>query len=334
MNARARTLVTCALLALPLAACGDGGPGAAPAETQALEERDPRFADVFRELGPLRVAEGDAEAESDVRPWSAWWLPVNSTYLFEGEKAPLRKYDAYVKKARGRDGLAAEYEKAKVHDPNSISWEGSCDAWATASLLEPEPVAAVERQGIRFGIGDLKALLVKSYQRVPGKKQYGQRFEGTRGSVYDDIYPEQFHRFVQAQLFERRRPFVMDKDPGIAVWNTPVWRALLQLRRNVADPRVMHGYAALWGADPWVRHYDEVGTRTVIFEYTYDLYGHPRPDGTLDVGFGVWTSLEPRIDAVNYHPDFLTTLPEKAVGRTSGNPELDPSVVDEILGKM
>ena len=298
-----------------------------------VETRNPDLLSVTRERGPLRVRAGNQERESTRKPWSGWWLPVNSRYLFEGTRekpAPLEKLDRWNQK-RGVTSQAADYERRMIYDPNAIAWEGSCDAWAIAALLEPEPLVPLSKDGVEFSVGDQKALLVKSYELAEGKKLYGQVFHGTREGIYDDLYPDQLHRFVETELIEQGRPFVLDKDPGVAVWNTPIWKGQIHVEDDSSDLQVAHVTMTLWGADPWVRSMDEVGTRSIALEYTYDLVGERASDGALQVHYGFWTSTPSGPNSVELHPDFVATVPDRVAQRGSRNPEIDPSAVDLLL---
>lgn len=298
-----------------------------------MPERAARLSQVTDEFGPLVVREGEFEVESERRPWSAWWYPIRDTYLFEsGERgrSPLEKYDHYASFYHDRPGAdagAAWFEKENVWDPNANPWEGHCNAWAAASIAEEEPVAGAKINGLEFGIGDLKALLVKSYEDVPGLKSYGQRNNGDRKGIYDDIYPDQFHKLIQTELFERGRPFIMDKDPGLPVWNTPVWKAQVRIERDPADAGVVHATSWIFGASPFVDSYDYVGTLSVAFEYTYDLFGNFDAEGGFHVTRGEWTG-----KSLDYHPDFVTTVPDRPEHR-SINALIDSSIVDEIVKK-
>jgi hypothetical protein len=307
-------------------------PPSGPVSGLSIPQRPAEFELVTANYGPLTVYEGEFDAESSVRPWSSWWYPTKDTYLFEsrGQRlSPLELYDSYVRKTRQLPGGAALFERERIYDPAAGSWEGLCNAWAIASLMSPEPRRMETIDGITFNVGDQKALLVKTYERVGGLRTYGQRNNGVHGTVFDDIYPDQFHRLIQAELFERGRPFMMDKDPGVAVWNTPIWKASVRTSRDLSDPYVMHVNTWLFGASPFVNYYDYVGTLAVVFEYTYDLYGIPQADGSFQVKYGAWTG-----ESINYHPDFLTVLPEGSAQRSSRNSEIDAVVVDEILSRV
>ena len=291
-------------------------------------QRPSEFRSATDFYGPLYVTEGEFEAESKIKPWSSWWFPTKETVLFQsqsGRLSPLEKYDLFAQRVRNGVASAANYEREYLYDPDASTWEGLCNAWAAASLYEPEPTASRIMKGIEFSVGDQKAVLIKSYEEVEGLHPFGQRYQGDRVSVFDDIYPDQFHRVVQAELIQNGRPFIMDKDPGVPVWNTPVWKAQGQITRDPSDANLLHVDLWLTGASPFVDTYDFVGTLSVAFEYTYDLYGQQQPDGTWEIEYGVWTGR-----SMDFHPDFVTVLPEKPK-HASKNRNLDPDVVSAIF---
>ncbi|MCM2322759.1 MAG: hypothetical protein NDJ90_05820 [Oligoflexia bacterium] len=323
-----------------LSACGDANREPGSDESSSLvqgPERDSALLRATETYGPLVVAVGEGSAEASRRPWSSWWYPIRDTYLFEGTRAnpaPLEKYDTYVLKTTGKAGAAAAFERERLYDPGASAWEGLCNAWAEASIMEAEPSAGATLNGISFGVGDLKALLVKTYEGFGGMRQYGQRFNGDRHGIYDDVFPDQFHRVLQAELFEMARPLIMDKDPGVPVWNTPIWMAQVRIERDPGDPGVVHVSTWLTGASPYVESYDFVGTLPVSYLYTYDLFGSDRGDGTFQVSYGLWTGR-----SIDDHPDFVSVLPLDSPdggetsrrARKSRNTELSREVVDGIL---
>lgn len=322
--------MTCSLIG-----CGNGGIRAPIVDNpkqvhgKSTVMRPPGLESATRDYGPLKIREGEWSAESVTQPWSSWWYPTRETSLFESNppgQSPLEKYDRYVLKAHAWKSHAAEFEKQRLHDPNANPWEGRCNAWSAASLLVPEPKAPVSIEGITFGVGDLKALLVKSFEKVGGLKQYGQRFNGDRLGVYDDVFPDQFHRVLYAEMFEKKRPLIIDKDPGVAVWNTPIWKVHSQLHRDSQEDGVMHVTSWVFGATPFVEHYDDVGTLSVVLEYTYNLYGQTDADGFFRVSGGEWTG-----SSLDDHPDFVTVLTENPL-HSSENQEMDWALVQEIIG--
>lgn len=286
--------------------------------------------------GPLRVSVGAFFVDTQIRPWSGPWLPFSDSYLFKELDSPLQKYDRYVQQTRHVISRAAEYESNYFYQPDSMGWAGRCDAWALASLLEPEPLLKqpIELEGVLFTAADLKALLALTYTDIQGVMQFGQRYNGDHESVAEDIYPEQFHKIIQREMFENKKAVIIDKDPGIEVWNTPIYKAAFTIGKDKNDSYLLHVYAALVGANPLPlvgSGVAELNHRNIVFEYTYDLYGYPQERGEFQIVYGVWTG-----NSIHYHPDFVWALPAQRSGlekRGSLNQELDVSIVDEIVAK-
>ncbi|MEK6704275.1 MAG: hypothetical protein AABZ06_00640, partial [Bdellovibrionota bacterium] len=300
------------------------------ADSQVVPNRNSALLEATNVYGPLLVAEGEFDSEADVRPWSAWWLPVRSSYLFKGENgefAPLEKYDKYRNKRMLNVGTsnAAGFEREHFYDPDAAPWEGLCNAWATAAVLEREPRKPLTLGDLILSVGDLKALLIKTYESAEGLEYFGQRYDGDSASVYDDIYPDQFHKIIQAVLFEQHRSFIIDKEPGMSVWNIPIWKAHTKIERDSADGRILHVRTWLTGASPFIDDIDYVGTLPLSFEYVYDLYGIYQGDGIFNITHGVWMG-----PSVDFHPDFVTVMGEKIVHK-SRNIEVENSVVSDLV---
>lgn len=187
--------------------------------------------------------------------------------------------------------------------------------------------------GITFSVGDQKALLVEAYTDASGFPMYGTRL---RGNGLDDpakMYPDQFHRLIQAELIEKGQPFVMDKHIGDEVWNLPIYQADIQVEKDSSNPYVLHVTTYLGAAWYVTGDEDFVGTSLKVIDpaYTYDLYGIPQGDGSLEIYWGEWTGRSKEI-----HPDFIVTKPS---GRTpptlkSLNDQINPKYVEEILSDI
>jgi len=319
-----------------VAGCGDDAfsevaEDSADLELQAdatdAETADLVATDVY---GPLYVEIGRFVAEAKVKPWSSWWFPISEDTLFketsQAELSPLQKYDRYCRTVLHRETNAADFERTRIYKPNAPGWAGLCDAWAVASIMEPEPTEDVTRDGIHFTVGDLKALLLKIHERPAGLKHFGKRNDAKWNDEYADIYPHQFHRFLQAELFDRGLPFIMDHDAGYEVWSSPVWKAITKIEKSSDQPDVVRVQTWLLSASPHVNNPNFTGTLQVINLYTYDLIGQWGADNRFSVESSRWTERS-RWD----HPDFLIPKPE-AVARQSRNPQIDASAVDAILG--
>jgi len=277
------------------------------------------------------IPSGERTAIAQKKPWSSWWYPLWQDTMFQGENgemSPLEKYDAYNAKAdAGRHRTtAAAYERTKIYDPRAASWAGLCDAWALAAILEPEPTRSVRREDITFNVGDQKALLLKTYEKVPPLKLVGNRFDGEWDDVYEDVLPNDLHRVIEEELITKRRAFIIDEDAGPEVWNEPVWKTIVRVEHDPDNPNLAHVHAWLFLASPHVDDRDYVGTIEDSREYTYDLEGVWK-DEQFGVTAGKWT------DRSQWdHPDYAIAVPDK-VNRGSYNPQIHPEIIDRILGR-
>jgi hypothetical protein len=130
-----------------------------------------------------------------------------------------------------------------------------------------------------------------------------------------------------AELFQNRRAFIIDKDPGPEVWNEPVYKAVTRVSRDAQARDVVHVRTVVFVASSHVNDLDYVGTQTTTREYTYDLRGYWDRSGRFIVLAGAWTGSS-RWD----HPDFVMLRPDNPK-RQSLNKEIDVATVDAILGR-
>ena len=333
-----RCLLSLAVVVSAVSITGCGGadppPDSAEKDSSDLELRagDPRAGDLASVAtdvyGPLYVQAGNFTGEATPKAWSSWWYPTREDTLFRsksGVLSPLEKYDRYVREVLRRSSSAAEFERKNLYDPYAAGWSGLCDAWAIASIMEPEPTHDIIRHGIRFTVGDQKALLIKTYEDVQGLRLIGQRNDAQWDSVYADIYPDQFHIVLKAELLDGGRPFIMDHDAGIEVWNTPVWKAIVEVKEDPTDAATVHVRTTVVTASPFVDDRDYTGTLEVTRTYTYDLVGAWEADRRFKVTSGRWTDRS-RWD----HPDFVIPKPT-SLTQKSRNTEINVDVVSAIL---
>jgi hypothetical protein len=283
-------------------------------------------------------------ASAHHKPWSSWWYPKKDDFLFKGSNSPLAKYDLFRKlryHALGKPlpRSAAQFEQ-ETYNPRSLSWEGLCDAWSLAAISKPEPKKPVTIQigheKITFSVADLKALLLKTYEAIDESdlKYYGQKFTGSaEGWIFPDIFPDQFHRFLEVYLFERKQAFVMDHDPGVEIWNVPVYKANYVMNPVPNDSNAVFVTAWVYSAEAALSTVkDFVGTREAVRTYHYILRGTKNSNGDLVVRSGKWAKGPDGIDSTKNHPDFITTIQNPlTIVRKSSNPEIEVDLVDEIL---
>jgi len=271
------------------------------------------------------ITAGERSAEATKKPWSSWWYPHWQDTLFQGkngEPATLEKYDAFALRINRRT-TAAAYERANLYDPRAVSWSGLCDAWAIASILEPEPTTTIRHGDLQFRVGDLKALILKTYEKIPPLTNIGHRFNGEWNDVYADVLPDQLHHVIETELIGKHRAFIIDEDAGPEVWNEPAWKVTIRVEHVEGQPTIARVQTWLFLASPHVDDHDFVGILEDSREYTYDLKGEWEGD-RFHVQSGQWTNRS-QWD----HPDYAIVLPER-IERGSFNPQIDPAVVDLI----
>ena len=306
---------------------------------------------VTRTFGNTKIRMSDLPitsiaAEAKSKPWSSWWFPMSERELFEAQdhRSPLEKYDLYRKSKFRREGSAADEERNKF-SPRSVSWAGLCSEWALASTLFLEPKNQVLK-GLRSGLFvrntsvefspyDLKALLIKTFEGVPDSDldYYGQKFTGDQdGWIHPDLFPEQFHRFVEVQLFEKKQAFVMDHDAGLEIWSVPVFRANYRLEEVAGNKNAVRVRMWIYSAAPLNPNEKyNVGTKELMREYQYVLIG-TRSGDDLEVTSGVWIRGENGVDSRKDHPDYVIAMPRfDRTKRSSFNSFIDVDVVDDIL---
>jgi hypothetical protein len=313
---------------------------------------DPSLTAVTREFGPSVIPLRTLPLKSDVtisphKPWSSWWYPKREDFLFSGgDSSPLGKYDyirrkSYAANSKPAPNSAMEWEQ-KSHNRIFSAWEGLCDAWSIAAILMPEPKRGVKfgftLSSVSFDVADLKALLLKTFDAFDENnlKYYGQKFTGSDSSwIHPDIFPEQFHRFVEKQLYEKKEPFIIDHDPGVEVWNVPVFKANYQVTSLPGQANSVVVRMWIFSAEPTLpADKNFVGTRETIREYNYVLNGTKNENGDLVVSSGYWIKGTDGVDSRKDHPDYLIRIldPQRPT-RKSWNPEIENEIVDKILEK-
>ncbi|MDI1442969.1 hypothetical protein [Polyangium sp. 6x1] len=275
------------------------------------------------------VEKGERTAEATKKPWSSWWYPLWEDTLFQGkneEPSTLEKYDAWAKEFENTQTSAAAYERKELYQPRAASWSGLCDAWALAAILEPEPTRPVKRGELTFSVADQKALLLKTYEKVPPLKFVGSRFNGEWDDVYEDVLPHELHRVLETELIGRKRAFIIDEDAGPEVWNEPAWKTITRVEQDPKDKSVAHVRTWLYLASPHVEDRNFVGMVEDTREYTYDLKGKWQGD-RFGVSSSAWT------DRSQWdHPDYVILVPDR-LARGSHNPQIRAEFVDRIRGR-
>ncbi|MBF0543143.1 MAG: hypothetical protein HQM08_01855 [Candidatus Riflebacteria bacterium] len=259
-------------------------------------------------------------------PWSGYWWQKKGGYMFKGwdehPESPLFKYDKYVEQKTGQNPGSCDWEgnrENKHYLPHNAGWEGHCNGWSAASILEPEPTASRTVDGITFTVGDQKALLSEMYMDCYCEF-YGQRSEDP-DYASPDIYPNIFHRLLVENIKTKHRAIVADIDPRKPVWNYPITGYETSWESSANKSRVYFTTKVYYIDDNVPAEY--VGIKWFAKTYYYTLFLNEKGEVTG----GNWTK-----SSVYSHPDFVWIPTADAPADRLENPKLDTKFVHEITG--
>ena len=152
--------------------------------------------------------------------------------------------------AQYKDGSVCSKRKGKDAGYCVETWFGLCHAWGPASINELEPEryknafglshnfcllrCPVVVNGIKFGIMDIKALLIQSYDQsnvetifTAKRCQDANPEQDAFGRFVDpncrDLTPDLFHLAMTNMIGKLQRPFIIDITSTAEVWNQPVF---------------------------------------------------------------------------------------------------------------
>ena len=273
----------------------------------------------------------DEEAKGEIKPgpWSGDWFSRKKGFMVLGwpghTPSPLERYDQYVQTRTGKNPGSHLWEKTVKnthYNPNAEDWEGHCNGWSAASIMEPEPKETKKRNGIVFETADQKAILTEMHMNTYCMF-YGKRYWGNHGDDKDDIYPDQFHQLLLEYIAAGKSAMICDIVPERQVWNFPLYKFETSLDAGWFDKKKMKVKTTCYFGDDGVRP-DYIGTKWFAVSYTYNL--HLDDDG--NIVSGEWTG-----ESKNKPPDFVwvpTADAPNPPGTVEENPSLDPKFVHEI----
>jgi hypothetical protein len=126
------------------------------------------------------------------------------------------------------DGTTNEEKRDGVE-----TWWGICHAWAPAAIMEPEPLAAVTRDGVTFEVSDQKALLMMQWDKANAYMMGGrcndkevERDELTGrviSSQCRDLNAGSWHVIVSNLIGLNKRGMVIERTWNYEVWNQPLF---------------------------------------------------------------------------------------------------------------
>jgi len=207
--------------------------------------------------------------EADYVPWSGHWWPFRNGELVRGyyprwEPSPLAKYD-YVVEGR-YEGPAMDYGRDHYYDTEAPYYYGLCMAWATAAMLEPEPVHKGVYENTPFCVGDKKGLITAAY-------------DGVRRLYHGVNTPLGFHQVLEDIIGTQGLPIIIDTGVGEEVWNYPVYK---YDSSYTVHGNVRHYSVTIYMADDDVDP-DDVGT--VVRQRRYYYYFVMDGDTVMETGW-------------------------------------------------
>lgn len=259
----------------------------------------------------VAISEGQFSVQASVLPWRGYWYPQRGQTI-----APsLRKYDAYVKARTGVNPNTVGYER-RHHGWTGEVWEGHCNGWAAAAILnvEPQKPKTDPISGITFSVLDQKALLMERDFCVT-HTFFGSRYRG-EGDNMSDIRPASFHKTLVYYIGQLKKPVATDYRRDATVDNAVI---------SGYDMTVKKTGSRTYRVTTIVRlhHYDKKKiTSTGIAPserrtYRYNL----KVNDVGEIIGGSWLS---------GNPDFLW-VPLSSVACSKNNQKLQSTVIEEIL---
>lgn len=209
-----------------------------PLEQQEVER-------VFKKFGSLYIDETrDEKGEMEFRqvkaeqPWGGYWYPMRDHSIFDGDQAVLKKWDQLMRR-EGRASKSVKEEKNYYKGYSADTWEGYCGAWSFAAMT-PEPRKEIVFPATRhdpeivFSIADQKALRTFAHNDV-SYHQYGITYRGNAETdgTYQDMRPEAFHKLILEVVGRKQQPVVVDTDPGIEIWNKPLYGYRYRIEKDL-----------------------------------------------------------------------------------------------------
>lgn len=274
-------------------------------EMKAVKDVMDRFGQL--ELNPENISPKDQpswQTKEVTPPWAGYWYPRYDPVLYSGDQSAFAKVDRMMARI-GRESKAQEVESAQ-NAGHPESWEGLCNAWSNASILEPEPKMAIDVLGERLSISDQKALFTKLYEGFP-VTMYGIRYDGDfiTDGTYQDIRPEALHRIALAVLGTMQKPFIIDDTAGTEVWQQPVFRVDWAIHQDESMDNAYKVSMRLWKIKMRSQVDEDLTNRNdyAFEQYQYRLFVNPEikaQDGRLVVIAGEWLG-----NSRKNHPDYV-----------------------------
>lgn len=263
------------------------------------------------EDAPMSIGEGTFKAQASHLPWRGYWFPQRGQTIAN----PLRKYDAYVKARTGTSPNSVRYER-NHHGWTGEVWEGHCNGWAAAAILNEEPVTEKKdpTSGVTFSTLDQKALLSERDFCVT-HTFFGSRYRGA-GDNMSDIRPAIFHKTLVYYIGQLQKAVATDYDRSATVNNAVISGYDMTIKKTGSKTYRVTTVVSL-------HHYDKVrNQKTGVAPAERRRYRYTIKVNEMgEITGGSWLS---------GNPDFLW-VPLSSSPCSKNNQKLDPNILEEIL---
>lgn len=137
-----------------------------------------------------------------------------------------------------------------------------CHAWASASLLESEPLCKVTHNGIEFSIEDIKALTTLVYDQSGiqtvfiGNRCYDAKPEQDLNKRYidwtcRDLSPDLFHIAITNVMGIKKQGIIVDTEASLQIWNMPGVGFKVNSVKNISIQNANGHFRNILDVDKW-----------------------------------------------------------------------------------
>ncbi|MDB4955320.1 MAG: hypothetical protein JWO36_2889 [Myxococcales bacterium] len=245
------------------------------------------------------------------------------------------------------DGTTDEYGQDGIDGIQG--WWGTCHAWTPASQLVPEPQHAVTLNGVKFEVGDIKAIIQNAFDQTSAvmlggrcnSKEIKHDVNGSANDDCSDVNPGALHVIMTNFLGITNLPLVEDRTANYEVWNQPVVGYEITQQTKV-EAKAANTCVGQTG-DTWKYNSNAADLYEVRMTVSYVTEGSP---GTAPIGYKDNVSTDDYhyilevasngkviggrfcTDAENSHIDFLWS----PTGSWSpSNPNVDVAKVKQLI---
>jgi len=250
------------------------------------------------------------------------------------------------------DGDGKKDECDSSDDEGAQGWWGLCHSWTPAALLEPEPQKAVEYQGQRFEVADIKALIITLYDRneammLGGRcnaKTFNPESTTSANDACLDSNAGALHVVMTNFLGINDSALAMDRTASFEVWNQPIVAYNVSQQDQVTATRAMQCVGGTGDRYTYNSSAKELYEVTMSVDYLVEGNASTRPLGMngyvstdtfhyiLELGStGKVIGGRYCTDSAEDHPDFLWA-PIRVSSSSSGrNPHVKLAEVQKLI---